>query len=159
MKTEIKFESSLNKLKDKLKTYTLEVGFLTPESAEVASQNEFGGKYPVTQEYRARAEAKGIKLGNTITIPARPFMQRTFIRERDNWANKLKALYKKNHNVEESLRIMGNVVKTDIQKTISDANNLFRENSERTIKIKEKNSVLRDSGDMFNSVNFDVVAK
>ncbi len=162
MTVTIKSSGGLQKFADQLKkdaAKTLEIGLLTSEQATIAAQQEFGGTYAVSEDYKIRAKAKGIDLPDQLNIPARPFMQVTFDKEKDNWGKKFNQLFTKSNDVEQSLRILGNIVKTDIQKTITNANALFQENSARTIKIKEKDTVLRDSGEMLNSINFDVVTK
>ena len=160
MKVEIKRVTNLKKLADKIKNQKnliLHVGFLDAKHAEIATKLEFGGIYPVEQEYKDRALAKGIHLGNTIDIPPRPFMQVTVTEQKDIWKQKLAKLIKKTLDGKQSLNILGEIVKSDIQATMINANSLFQANSLRTQAIKEKDTVLRDTGDLMNSINYEVI--
>ena len=139
------------------KQESLLVGFLTSEQATIAAKNEFGGVYPASTDYKDRAKAKGITVGDTVSIPPRPFMRTTFEREHNNWTEKTAKLLKKTDDSNKTLQLMGFVVRDDIKATIIDANSLFLPNSPKTIAIKNKNTVLRDSGEMLNSVEFAIV--
>jgi phage gpG-like protein len=143
---EIKNTKNLDKFINKIakeKNKTLLVGFLNSTQAKIASKNEFGGIYSVDDEYRNKALAKGVHLGATISIPPRPFMGLTFNDKKDEWAKKLTQLMKKTLNADQSLQMLGEIVKSDIQK----------------VAIKEKYSVLRDTGEMRNSIEYKVIGK
>jgi RNase H-fold protein (predicted Holliday junction resolvase) len=142
-------------LQDKLNKTTLEVGFLDSKQATIAAKNEYGGVYKVDEEYKERAKNKGVNIGDTITIPPRPFMHMTFDNNNNKWIDSFKKLLVKNeYDVNKSLKTLGVIMQTDIQNTIRDGN--FVENSARTVAIKGFNKPLIDSGDMLQSVTYEV---
>jgi len=161
MATKLVKLNNLNKLSDsidKIGKKTLSVGLLTSKIATYAAKQEYGGVYPVEDEYRARAEAKGIKLGDTISIPSRPFMRYSFEKHHKEWTALFNKAFVKTKNIDTSLKIVGEQVKANIQHYIINPLELPEPvaNSWQTIAIKEKDTILRDSGEMLNSVNYEV---
>lgn len=158
MKVDIKYPTQLEKkINSMVNTKTLIVGFLNSKEAEVARKMEFGGLHLVDENYKTRAKAKGIHLADYISIPPRPFMHDSVVTNKTEWKKKFNFLLKKTNDVDRSLRILGEIIKTDIQKRIDNANSFYQLNSLPTIIIKEKETVLRDTGEMRNSVNYDVI--
>ncbi len=157
----IKLESKLNisNLKKKVaefkKVLILKVGFIDPEMAKIAMKNEYGGVYPVSPEYKARAQAAGVDLGDTITIIPRPFMQTTIDSQQNKWQNVIENLFKKNE-ASKAIAMLGEVIKADIQYTIS--NNDFERNPAHIAKIKGRDRPfpLVDTGKMRNSVQYEI---
>ena len=133
----------------------LNVGFLDSEQAKIAIKNEFGGVFPISDEYRARAKAKGIILGNTIAIPSRPFMQRTVDENTNKWGKVIQKISPQlEFDLTKVLNTLGQVVVDDIAETIEMGE--FVANSARTIAIKQRGKPLVDSGDMVNNINYEV---
>lgn len=149
---------NLKKKVDKLskKTLQLKVGFLDPKFAQIAVKNEFGGVYPISNEYRQRAIKAGFAHFATkkdIDIIPRPFMQFTVNEKSKEWGKSLIKLLQKNEP-QQALSILGLVMQQDIQKTIS--NNNFERNPEPYASIKGRNAPLVDTGEMRRNVNFEV---
>ena len=154
----INIKINLNNIKKKIQeipknTAELKVGFLTAEYAQIAKQNEYGGVYPVSTEYKARALAKGVKLGDTINIIPRPFMKQTINNQGKNWGKTLKSLLEKDKPI-IALEKLGRLIEADIKETISNGN--FKDNPIKIQKIKGRNQPLIDSGGMLNAVNWEV---
>lgn len=148
---------NLNGLVDKIlaSKNKLTIGFLDAKQAQIAAKMEYGGDYPVTDEYKARGEAKGFKMPKFIGIPARPFMQNTVTNKKSEWA-KVAILTTKNNggDIEQSLNLVGRRARNDILATIEEGE--FIPNSQRTIEIKDKESPLIDTGEMSRSVAWEV---
>lgn len=151
-----------NKLKEFLKNIknntntTLNVGFLTSETAKIAIKNEFGGIFPVDNDYRLRAEAKGIRLGKNIAIPARPFMHQTIDNNSTTWVKVITKLLPENElNIKKTFNQLGQIITNNITETIEEGD--FIANSARTIAIKGTSTPLVDSGNMAKSVNWEVI--
>lgn len=159
MSADITFK--LDKVKSKVKklsnnNLTLKVGFLDAIQAQKAVQNEYGGQYPISEEYRRRAEQAGVHFGaekTTINIIPRPFMQTTVDKNKKVWKESLIKLLK-NNEPKVALSQLGSLMKADIQGTIS--NNDFEENPAPYSKIKGRNRPLIDTGEMRRSVDFEV---
>lgn len=149
-----KLQEFLKKIKTQSKE-TLNVGFLTPDIAKIAIKNEFGGVFPIDDEYRARAKAKGINLGIFIEIPPRPFMQQTINNNSDKWGKVIAKLLSQDLSLNKTLNGLGQVITNNITETIEEGD--FTANSARTIKIKGTATPLVDTGNMAKSVNWEVV--
>lgn len=117
----------------------LKVGFLDSVTypngvkvADVARYNEFG----------------------TATIPARPFMTNTILKNKNKWKTKFTNILQQNNDLEASLNALAVIIKGDIQREITD----LREppNSAKTIKAKGSSNPLIDTGLMRRSVDFVV---
>lgn len=147
---------------------TLKVGFLENAKypyenigvVEVAMRNEYGSTHPCSAYYEQRAKAVGIhwiKEGMMLKTPSRPFMEYTFLKNNKQWVKILaKTLPTTNFDMKKSFKILGEVIKGEIQHTISVANSLFQPNDGVTIRIKGKDTVLRDSLQMLHSVAYEV---
>lgn len=142
-------------LQEQTQNVKLEVGFLDSENASKAAKNEYGGVFPVDDDYRARAEKKGISLGDYIGIPPRPFMQDTVKEKGKSWVKLLsEELPDQDYHIKRSLGILGTQMVSDIKDTITNAD--FIENSEQTAAIKGFNRPLVDSGDMLDAVTYEI---
>lgn len=100
--------------------------------AQVAMFNEYGG-------------------GHT---PPRPFMDKTFRWYHKKWANTIKGLVYDTMNFKAVLEDIGPTVVSDIQSVIEDLDN--PPNRPSTVKRKGFNNPLIDSGQMLNSVRYEV---
>jgi hypothetical protein len=157
MSTEIKF--SLKNLKKKIdalpkNNMTLKVGFLDAKTAQIAKQNEYGGVYPVSSEYKSRALSEGIHLGETIHIIPRPFMRTTINNHKSKWINGLGKLLQ-NNPFKQALSLLGEKMESDIKDTI--INNDFEKNPAHIAKIKGRDRPLIDTGNMLNKVAHEIV--
>lgn len=150
-----KLKEFLKNIKNKSNT-TLNVGFLTPEIAKIAIKNEFGGIFPIDNEYKLRAKAKGINLGDKIAIPARPFMQQTIDNNSKTWGKLISKLLPENElDIKKTFNQLGQVITNNITETIEEDD--FIANSARTIVIKGTSTPLVDTGNMAKSVNWEVI--
>lgn len=149
-----KLRSYLNK-NSKIKSNILNVGFLSPDMAQIAMKNEYGGYHDVSSEYADRALAKGIKLGESIKIIPRPFMQQTVNVFKNEWGKQLSNIMHDTPNVIESLDGLGQIIKTQIQYTIQDGD--FEENPSFVQEIKDNDTPLIDSGKMLDSVDYEIL--
>jgi hypothetical protein len=114
--------------------------------AQIAIWNEFGT----------------ISQNGNVAIPPRPFMSQTVKDNKKKWMAMLEKIISsqgENINLEQALNKIGAVMAGDIKKTISNGNNLFVPNSPITIAKKGKDTVLRDTNVMLNSVNYVVNKK
>jgi len=93
-------------------------------------------------------------------IPARPFMQKTFDENNKKWRQELiNIIYAQKENIDvlQALRVVGFVVKRDIQETISwFAREGTPRNGPKVIKLKGYDSPLIWTGKMQESVNYVV---
>lgn len=147
MKHDINIKSLEKELKKALKKSNIkgiDVGFLSSakysngtQVAAVAYYNNFG----------------------TINIPARPFFSKCVARNTNKWLFTLSDMLKKNRknelNVNSCLDMLGNVIVSDIQESITQ----LREppNTEQTIKQKDSSNPLIDTGLMRKSVAYRIV--
>lgn len=147
MKHNINIKSLEKELKKALKKSDvkgIDVGFLSSakysngiQVAAVAYYNNFG----------------------TINIPARPFFSKCVAKNANKWLFTLSDMLKKNRknelNVNQCLDMLGNVIVSDIQESITQ----LREppNTEQTIKQKDSSNPLIDTGLMRKSVAYRIV--
>lgn len=134
----IKSTPTLDKLAQKAKKSnksTLVVGFLNQEMAERAIKNEYGE-------------------GN---IPPRPFMDITFNLYSSKWNEILaKLIVKNDYDLEKSLKILGEVIRADIKKTIEQSD-LYVPNAPSTVAMKGgRNTPLIDTSEMRDSIEYDL---
>ena len=169
MSVKVSIESNSNKkttdwLKNLIKKQSgVKVGFFqgnyysNGESvAAVAIQNEFGGLYPTTEDYRKRGAAKGINVPDMLEIPPRPFMHQTIQNHKKEWAPLLNALLKKNGgDLDGAFNSLGAVIKGQVVDTIY--NGEFEPDSAPTIIIKESDQPLVDSSHMAKSVSWAII--
>jgi hypothetical protein len=127
----------------------LKVGFLDNEMAKIAKMNEYGGIYPVSNEYKLRAKKANINLGDTINIIPRPFMQTTINENKNKWRKMLDFLLIRNQPF-NSLYKLSKIIENDIKNTIK--NNDFERNPQHIAQIKGNNKPLIDTGKMYNSI-------
>lgn len=146
--------------KDKSK---LEVGFMNPATATIATYNEFGAHIPVTDRMRAYFRWKfkvNLKKETThIVIPARPFMQMTVAKNQKQWGIILPKLLKKyDYDVEKAFNALGEVIKGQIQEMMT--NGEFVANSPLTVMLKGgRSKPLFDTGKLHNSVEYGITRK
>lgn len=158
MSITIKLNDPLKNLKQKVEDLSknnmvLKVGFLDAKIANIAQKNEYGGIYKVDPEYKNRALKKGVHLGDDIAIIPRPFMQTTVDKNKNKWKEILNNLLK-NKTPDKALGTLGEVIKADIQYTIS--NNDFEKNPPHIAQIKGRNKPLIDTGKMRNKVDYEI---
>jgi phage gpG-like protein len=117
---------------------TLEVGFFHSDIAIIASANEYG-----------------CINGNGAIIPPRPFMQQTVDHYNDEWTEKMAKLAKKHkYNITQVFELMGEVVKDNIKMEMRDGN--FTPNAPATLRQKQGDRPLFDTGRMQDSIEYDV---
>jgi hypothetical protein len=148
--SQLKFLTKLEKV-IKNKYNKVEAGLLEPEIASIGAKNEYGGLYPVTDEWRKRGLAKGINLPEMWGIPKRPFMHDSFTNNYRNWLICLRENLKTNKlSIDKALKITGELMVLNIKETILNHN--YRPNAKVTIIIKESSHPLIDTGKMYDSV-------
>lgn len=96
----------------------------------------------------------------TKNISARPFFRNAISDNTDTWAasikNQLKTMGVTDKNVvEKALKKTGQIMRSDIQQSISKGG--FEPLSPATIKRKGKATPLIDTRDMFNAISYEVV--
>lgn len=90
----------------------------------------------------------------TIRTPARPFMRNAIEKNSNKWLNQLKNDCVKNVESRTALARLGELVKSDIMKSITALN--APANAESTIKRKKSSNPLIDTGFMRRSVTYKV---
>lgn len=159
----------------------LNVGFLTESTAKVAIINEYGAHITVTEKMRKWFMAQGLevkksnpkadiskyflKVGKTITIPARAFMKKTKTTYSKGWSEFLIKLINSqeiakdpnNLNVEDLLNTLGEKIEGQIRSTIADGG--FTPNAPFTISRKGKDTPLQDTGKMMQDIAHEVIRK
>lgn len=171
MKCKLEINQELiNRIKG-IKSGKVEVGWLegacyddgTP-IAKVAEINEFGATIKVTDKMRRWFGAQGFPLNKNTTeihIPARSFIRSTCDEEKLDWAELLKSrlqrVIKGEMTFEQALEILGLRIKADVQEQIS----LMTEphNSAMTIAMKGKDTPLRNTGLMLESITVQTEVK
>jgi len=125
--------------------------------AQVATWNEYGATLPV---YTYSKEKGNL---TSVVIPPRPFMEMAFVENHNKWAKYIQQesarQLKKNGNIDcnSILVAVGEMMQAAIRGSIVNGN--FTPNAPSTIAKKGKDTVLRDSVRMLNSVNYQVVKK
>jgi len=145
----------INKIKNKTKV--VKVGFLQEDVAKIAIINEYGAVIKVTEKMRQMFFAKwGIqKSNNPIIIPPRPFMEMTYNKYKKKWVKYLNTLVvKNNYDIVKALELVGEMMQRDIQITIKEGD--FAPNAPLTEKIKGKNKPLINTGNMLQSVQYEI---
>lgn len=164
MPANVKFDGkNIQKLKSKIKgqrSMKVNVGFLQEDTAKIALINEYGATIKVTDKMRGyfyHTFKTHLKKSTTeIKIPPRPFMDMTFKNNYRKWEKTLQQILKKNnYDIEKSLSLMGEIIKSDIQLTIESGN--FTPNSPLTVKAKGTNSPLINTGNMRDSIEYEVI--
>ncbi|RDU70416.1 hypothetical protein CQA66_08385 [Helicobacter aurati] len=147
MKHNINIKSLEKELKKALKKSDIkgiEAGFLSSakyqdgtQVAAVAYYNNFG----------------------TANIPARPFFSKCVAKNTNKWFFMLSDMLKKNRknelNINQCLDMLGNVIVSDIQESITQLKE--PPNKEKTIKEKKSTNPLIDTGLMRKSVTYRLV--
>jgi hypothetical protein len=139
----------------------VDAGFLNAESAKIAIIQEYGANINVTKKMRKWFAFKGIYLSKNktqINLPPRPFMQQTADNNRSKWRKQLLQLIKSNnYQIGDVLDIIGQVMASDIQKTM--AQGKFVPNAPLTVDWKGFNKPLVNTGDLSRSVDYEVTKK
>ena len=142
---------------------TLRAGFIGNEMYEPIDEpfygNElvngkprrFGKRKAIPVAQVAMANEYGVPERN---VPPRPFMDKTFRWYNKKWLRTIEGLIYDTMNFKAVLEDMGPTVVADIQSVIEDLDN--PPNAPSTIKIKGFNNPLIDSGQMLNSVRYEV---
>ena len=124
-----------------------------------------GRKYPdgtavayvaAIQEFGEVIDAKS---GGTITIPARPFMQGAIDKNHSNWSKiftkqSSEQLANGGFNLKQIFNVLGMVVAGDIKDSIVQGN--WKQNAASTVARKRKDTPLRDTMVMLQSVEYEV---
>lgn len=135
------FKKNLNKLKEKYKSVTVQVGFLEnatyPDGTSVAS-------IAAAQEY------------GTSKIPSRPFFRNAIADNRKDWKKKYAALLKKNE-FDVATKQLAEMIVGDIKHSITILEDPPL--SESTIKQKGFDKPLIDTAHMLNSVDYRIIKK
>lgn len=128
---------------------------------KIAAIQEYGATIPVTDKMRGWFLANGFPLKKTTTeiiIPPRPFIRQTKDANLSKWTeqfqNNLEKVVKGEMTFEQMLMRLGATIQGDIKETISN----FKEpkNSPMTIAMKGKDTPLRNTGIMQETVDFEV---
>lgn len=142
----------------KVDTEHLVAGFLNEKMAYIAKIQEFGKTIKVTDKMRRFFFAKfGVRLKKDTTeirIPPRPFLQQTVDAYKNKWLKQLGILLAETGDTNKSLSILGEQVVADIKYIMENGD--FIKNSPLTVKAKGKDSPLINTGDLRNSVAYDV---
>lgn len=99
------------------------------------------------------AIAAGLEYGHGQAHP-RPFMQETFARERQAWVDAVTRLVRDGRSPQDALRVVGQVMKEDIQTTIND---WPADNAPEWAEVKGFNKGLTLSGHLLRSIESAVV--
>ena len=140
---------------------TLRAGFITDDMYE-AIEEPFYGNELVNGKPRRFGKRKAIPVAQVAMFneygggytPPRPFMDKTFRWYHRKWFNTIRGLIYDTMNLKAVLEDMGPTVVADIQSVIEDLDN--PPNAPATIKQKGFNNHLIDSGQMLNSVRYEV---
>ena len=132
--------------------------------AKVAEINEFGATIRVTDKMRKWFAFQGFPLNKNTTeihIPPRSFMRSTCDEKKQEWSNvmnsRLKKVFSGELTFEQALEQLGLKIKGDVQEKISQTTT--PPNSAMTIAMKGKNTPLRDTGLMLNSISYETEVK
>ena len=128
---------------------------------KIAAIQEYGARIPVTEKMRGWFLANGFPLSKDkkeIIIPPRAFIRQTSDKNKSKWNNLLvKYLVDTilgKITFEQMLMRLGATIEGDIKETIS--NFTDPPNSSMTIAMKGKNTPLRNTGTMLETVDFEV---
>lgn len=172
--------TSTNRIRELLQntnTKGVKVGFLNAKEAQIAAKNEFGGVYPITEEYRERAWRVGRSYvkrlypdlfrewmeywdkKQTMNIIPRPFMHTTVKEHGNEWIEMFPRILKRNsYDLDKSLESLAKKVVADIQRMIE--NNEFPKNPFIPATVKKgRDHPLVDTGEMRRSVEYALVKK
>jgi len=137
-----KVKEAIKKKIENMKPTVVEVGILT------------NATYPGKKEVSVLDVAIYNEYGTT-SSPPRPFMLQTKQRYSKQWSQTLeKLIVANNGDVKKAMELLGNIIKGQIQKTI--AQGAFAPNAPSTVAQKGKNTPLRDSLLLFNSIDYEV---
>lgn len=88
-------------------------------------------------------------------IPPRDFFKKTEALNKDKWGKSFNKLVEnKNRSVKNSMKLVGEVARADMKSVI--ASWTVPPNAPSTIKAKGKNTPLRDTGAMYNAIDYEV---
>lgn len=151
-----KIEKSLVKINNK----KIKAGVFG-EQAWLAGIHEFGCRIKVTDKMRNYLHSQGLHLNpstQTITIPERSFLRAGYDKNKNNIAKKASqiisyALYGE-MNEEEFFKLIGLIMKSNIQDYARDLS--APANHSYTVKQKGSTNPLINTGDMINSISYEV---
>ena len=161
----------LKKLTSELNNTSVKVGFLESKSAdypdgksvaEVAMTLEYGGLSDTT-ELQKKADRKklNIRVPNPMHIPPRPFFETAWNNNKDKYENKIKNYITglSNKSVKMTPDIFFNALGADVKKDVQDSikNGVWIPNAPWVIRIKESSKPLIDTGQLWQSVSWEVV--
>ena len=128
---------------------------------KIAEIQEYGARIPVTDKMRRWFAAQGFPLKKTTTeivIPPRPFIRQTADRNKKKWMwllrEKLVKALDGKLTFEQALNQLGLRIEGDLKETIS----TFSEpaNAPMTIAMKGKDTPLRNTGIMLDTIDYEV---
>lgn len=132
----------LDGIVDKLQPVGVEVGWFSgkqyPDGLEVAEN-------AIIQNYGAP------KAG----IPARPFFDNCIKENEDKWTKRFVELVSNGMSSEQALNIIGEMIKTDLQNSIT--NGKWEPNAPSTVKRKKSSKPLIDTGTMLGSIHKQII--
>ena len=142
----------INKIRDLPTKIKVSAGFFNAKAATIAYKLEFGGIYAVSPEYKQRAKAKGITLGDRIRIPARAFLLNAFQQflKLNTYYIVLRMYFKDFSFNKYNLDTMGKALQNNIEEEFGAHH--YLPNSPHTIAIKGHNDVLIDTGWLLSQV-------
>lgn len=88
-------------------------------------------------------------------IPPRPFLRTAFDKKRKEWVDNLANALEATHDMKKSLETVADLAKGDIKESLNEGP--WVENAKSTIKRKGSKQPLVASGNMRDSINFEVV--
>ena len=149
--------------------------------AYIAAVNEFGGTIEAKERQQTIYRSVGkdgtlLKSGkfvkqsksnyetthkvkaHTITIPPRPYFRTMIAAKSGDWGPALGKLLKAtDYSTEDSLKMMGEVIRGELQESIADFSSPA--NAASTVRSKGFDDPLVDTGHMLDSVDFEVKEK
>lgn len=127
-----------------------------PSTGAMTKIKRYGVK---TDGYKKQArEIIGLGVTKPSRIPARPFMSNTVQNKKAEWKKVISTVLQQvidgQSELKTALNTIGITVQTDIQATIAEGN--FTANSAMTVQRKGRNSPLIDTGEMRDSLTYEV---
>ena len=140
----------------------LRAGFLGGDMYEAIDEPFYGNEALPSGKPRKFGKRKAIPVAQVALFneyggghtPPRPFMNKTFRWYHRKWLKTIEGLVYDTMNLRATLEDMGPTIVADIQSVIEDLDN--PPNAPATIKQKGFNNPLIDSGQMLNSVRYEV---
>lgn len=141
-----------------LTKYTKEGKLSAIGLAHLALIQEYGRVITVTPRMRSYLKFKGLNVGTSVVIPPRPFMAQSFENnqvELESITEQLEnEILTKKKTMDLALNQIGLIHVDQIKNTIRNGD--FEENHPFTIEQKKSSKPLIDTGQMINSVTYEV---